>query len=178
MKDAGYLPNNGFRDQRTALLWLRKHIGGFGGNPYDVTLMGQSAGAVSTAVHFHSEQPLFKRAMLMAGSTLLMGPAPESVAEANYQKAIKLLELEALSPKERVRSLLEMDGQNLRATLLQGGVTPLPVIDGEMCPVGVDFKSVMDGSINLSAKHWCDSLLIGDCAFDVSVQTKQRIAVF
>lgn len=173
MKDAGYLPNNGFRDQRTALLWLRKYIGGFGGNPDDVTLMGQSAGAVSTAVHFHSEQPLFKRAMLMAGSTLLMGPAPEAVAESNYQKAVKLLGLEALSPKERVRSLLNMDGQKLRATLLQGGVTPLPVIDGGICPVGVDFKSVMDGSLNLPAKHWCDSLVLGDCAFDVRTCSQQ-----
>lgn len=167
MKDAGYLPNNGFRDQRTALLWLQKYIAGFGGNPDDITLMGQSAGAVSTAVHLHSEQPLFRRAVMMSGSTLLMGPVPQAVAEMSYQKSIDLLELGALSPKERVQKLLEMDGQKLRATLLQGGFAPLPVIDGDVCPVGVDFKSVMDGSINLPGRNWCEGIFLGDCAFDV-----------
>lgn len=171
MKEAGYLPNNGFRDQRTALLWLQKHIRGFGGNPDDVTLMGESAGAVSTAVHLHSEQPLFKRAMMMSGSTLLMKPVPEFVAETNYQRAIELLELDALSPKERVQKLLEMDGQKLRATLLQGGVTPLPVIDGEICPVGVTFQNVINGSIDMPARNWCEGLILGDCAFDVRNHT-------
>lgn len=129
--------------------------------------MGESAGAVSTSVHLHSEQPLFKRAMMMSGSTLLMGPVPETVAEANYQKAVKLLGIDSLSSKDRVRRLVEMDGQELRATLLKGGVTPLPVIDSDICPTGVDFKSVMDGSLKLSGKEWCSGLVLGDCAFDV-----------
>lgn len=167
LKEAGYLPNNGFRDQRTALLWLQKHIAGFGGNPEEVTLIGESAGAVSTAIHLHSEQPLFKRAMMMSGSTLLMGPVPEAVAEANYQKAVKLLGLDGLSSTERVRRFVEMDGQELRETLLKGGVASLPVIDGNICPTAVNFKSVMDGSLELPGREWCNGLLLGDCAFDV-----------
>jgi carboxylesterase type B len=171
MKEAGYLPNNGFRDQRTALLWLQKHIGGFGGNPNDITLMGESAGAVSTAVHLHSEQPLFKRAMLMSGSTLLKGPSPMAIADRNYQRASKVLGLDSLAPQERVHELVSMDGQQLRSTLFQHGVAPLisiPLVDGDLCPVGVDFKSVMDGSLSLPGRQWCGSVLLGDCAFDVS----------
>lgn len=171
MKEAGYLPNNGFRDQRTALLWLQKHIGGFGGDPEDVTLMGESAGAVSTAVHLHSELPLFKRAMLMSGSTLLKGPSPIAIADGNYQKAISALNLDSLTPQERVKKLVSMDGQQLRSFLLQQGVAPrvsMPLVDGHICPVGIDFEAVMDGSLSLPGRQWCEGVLLGDCAFDVS----------
>lgn len=171
MKEAGYLPNNGFRDQRTALLWLQKYIGGFGGNPDEITLMGESAGAVSTAVHLHSEQPLFKRAMLMSGSTLLKGPSPMVIADDNYRKASEVLGLDSLGPQERIQKLVSMDGQQLRLTLFDHGVAPLisiPLVDGDLCPVQVDFKSVMDGSLTLPGRQWCESVLIGDCAFDVS----------
>lgn len=178
MKEAGYLPNNGFRDQRTALLWLQKHIGGFGGDPDNITLMGESAGAVSTAVHLHSEQPLFKRAMLMSGSTLLKGPSPMAIADGNYQKALKVLGLDSLAPLERIQKLVSMDGQQLRATLFENGVAPLvsiPLVDGDLCPVAIDFKSVMDGSLSLPGRQWCESVLLGDCAFDVS-KTSSRVA--
>lgn len=171
MREAGYLPNNGFRDQRTALLWLQKYIGGFGGNPDEITLMGESAGAVSTAVHLHSEQPLFKRAILMSGSTLLKGPAPRAVADVVYRKVSKVLDLDSLTPQERVQKLVSMDGQQLRATLLQNGFAPqvaMPLVDGDICPVAVEFKAVMDGTLNLPGRHWCEGVLLGDCAFDVS----------
>ena len=173
MKEAGYLPNNGLRDQRTALLWLQKYISGFGGNPDEITLIGESAGAVSTAVHLHSEVPLFKRAILMSGSTLLMGPSPQERAETSYQKAIKALGLESLSSQERIEKLVSMDGQLLRTTLLQHGVGPqvsVPLIDGDICPVGVDFKSIMEGSLHLPGKQWCQSIMMGECAFDVSTR--------
>ncbi|KAI4596293.1 hypothetical protein KJ359_005422 [Pestalotiopsis sp. 9143b] len=48
MRAAGYRPNNGLTDQRTALRWVRKYIGGFGGDADNVTVMGESAGGVST----------------------------------------------------------------------------------------------------------------------------------
>jgi carboxylesterase type B len=170
MRQAGYLPNNGFRDQRTALLWLQKYIHGFGGNPENVTLMGESAGAVSTAVHLHSKQPLFKRAMLMSGSTLLMGPAPLEFAEASYQKALGALDLESLTPKKALEKLVSMDAYHLRDTLGESGVVQQvsrPLVDGDLCPTNVDFKAVMEGSLELPGKQWCESLLLGDCAFDV-----------
>jgi carboxylesterase type B len=44
LRDAGYKANNGFHDQRTALRWIRKNIAGFGGDPDEITTVGESAG--------------------------------------------------------------------------------------------------------------------------------------
>jgi carboxylesterase type B len=45
---AGIKSNNGLRDQRTALTWIRKYIHGFGGDPYNITAVGVSTGSSET----------------------------------------------------------------------------------------------------------------------------------
>lgn len=45
LRNGGYKANNGLRDQRVALEWVRRHIVDFGGDPENITVAGMSAGA-------------------------------------------------------------------------------------------------------------------------------------
>ena len=60
----------GLRDQQAALRWVRANIGAFGGDPRNVTVAGQSAGAMSVCAQLTSPAAagLFDRAVLQSGS--------------------------------------------------------------------------------------------------------------
>lgn len=62
--------NQGMLDQVLALKWVRDHIRSFGGNPGNVTIMGESAGAMSSFLHLASplSQGLFHKLIAMSGS--------------------------------------------------------------------------------------------------------------
>ncbi len=66
--------NVGLQDQKLALEWVRDNIMQFGGDPYFVTVLGESAGASSIMHHLVShlgnsrigQPPVFKRAILQS----------------------------------------------------------------------------------------------------------------
>lgn len=61
--------NLGLRDQILALQWVRDHISAFGGDPHKVTLFGESAGAISTALlMLNKTQDLFRGAIMQSGA--------------------------------------------------------------------------------------------------------------
>lgn len=64
--------NAGFKDQVLVLKWVQKHVHHFGGDRNCVTLMGDSAGALSISLHLASpmSRNLFHRAFMMSGSML------------------------------------------------------------------------------------------------------------
>lgn len=68
-EEAGYTGNYGLFDQMTAMQWVRDNISAFGGDPDNMTIMGQSAGAMSVQQHVLSPltKGLFKRAVMSSG---------------------------------------------------------------------------------------------------------------
>lgn len=62
--------NAGIWDQRMSLDWVSRNIHNFGGSPYNVTLMGESAGAVSVGIFLICDicRSLFQRAILQSGA--------------------------------------------------------------------------------------------------------------
>lgn len=79
--------NYGLHDQITAIHWVRDNIAAFGGNPEQIILMGQSAGAMSITALCYSQKlkGLVKGAVLMSGGGCipkLAGPWPKEKCDA------------------------------------------------------------------------------------------------
>ncbi len=76
----------GLMDQQAALRWVQRNIAGFGGNPHNVTIFGESAGGLSVLSQVASPQArgLFQRAIAESGSYNLT-QASLSSAEAAGQ---------------------------------------------------------------------------------------------
>ncbi|KAL2839402.1 Alpha/Beta hydrolase protein [Aspergillus pseudoustus] len=171
LESHGYQANNGLHDQRTALLWIRKNIAGFGGDADQITLVGESAGGVSATHHLQSDLPLFKRLVSMGGTNLLMQPLPHEVTEATYKTIVDRLGLGALSPSDRVKALVQIDTQTL---LL--GVRPSDALSPSVGGV-VDVKphtyaeiyQGIAGALDLPGRKWCQEIIVGDCQLDASI---------
>ncbi|XP_035515024.1 bile salt-activated lipase-like [Morone saxatilis] len=70
--DARLPGNYGLWDQHAAISWVRRNIEAFGGNPDNITIFGQSAGAASVSFQMLSpySKGLFRRAISQCGVAL------------------------------------------------------------------------------------------------------------
>ena len=104
--------NLGLLDQICALQWIRRNIRGFGGDPGNVTIFGESAGASSVSLLplIDAAQGLFKRVIAESGSVALTYSREEAqtLTEKLLQAAgaSSVAELAALD-EDRLRAINE-----------------------------------------------------------------------
>ncbi|MEV6306259.1 carboxylesterase family protein [Actinoplanes sp. NPDC051861] len=72
-------------DQQAALRWVRTNIGAFGGDPRNVTIMGQSGGGYAVCDHLASpvSRGLFTRAIIQSAPCATGGSRTRASAEAD-----------------------------------------------------------------------------------------------
>ena len=85
--------NAGQLDQVLALQWVRDNIAGFGGDPGNITIFGESGGGakVSTLLAMPAAKGLFHKAIIQSGPSLKAIPASEAAAFAEL--VLKALEI-------------------------------------------------------------------------------------
>jgi carboxylesterase type B len=167
--------NIALNDQRNALIWLQRFVGGFGGDSGKVTLFGESGGAMSICSHILAQPPptgpLFQRVILMSG---VLGPmtAPLSIGEADklYEKF-----LSKAGVKERgeagLHKLRELDVEKIvetTAELSGDSAMFLSVLDQEWFGPHADTITWDKLPELISKCDWIDEIVLGTTGFEVS----------
>jgi para-nitrobenzyl esterase len=138
--------NYGLMDQIAGLQWIKRNIAAFGGDPANVTIMGQSAGSMSVALLQASPaaKGLFHRVIGMSGSPFaeLLAPVPLAQAEADgvrLQQSLGVTGIEAMrdmsgdkiaaAPFPR-QSAIALDGRVLAQSPQLGLASDVPAMIG------------------------------------------------
>jgi para-nitrobenzyl esterase len=127
--------NYGLMDMQAALKWVKQNIAAFGGDPGNVTLGGQSAGAGATAANVFSPgaKGLFHRAIFQSGGYTPF--IPKSVAE---DKGRKFAAAAGCTNGDVIKCLRALPAAKIEALAGTASETsPLitnPMVDGTVIP--------------------------------------------
>jgi para-nitrobenzyl esterase len=136
--------NFGLDDQLCAIRWVREHIRDFGGDPDNITLMGQSAGAIS--IQYLCLNPenegLFRRAVMMSGAGLFPKfalPRPAEQTRSYWEQFMELAGCKSLDELKRLPlDRLFETVEKMKSIRGDGIYHTMPVIDGVLLKDRVD----------------------------------------
>lgn len=136
--DAG---NLGLLDQIAALKWVKENISSFGGDPDNITAMGDGAGAASIVLLSVCEaaRGLFRKAVLLSGSIRELNAAQDENARISAEEFLSHFGAKSMDDMMKIRE------QEL-AEYIQNGtqICCVPKRDGILIPENVE-KAFAEG---------------------------------
>jgi para-nitrobenzyl esterase len=188
--------NVGQLDIVAALEWVRDNIANFGGDPGNVTIMGQSGGGAKVCVlaAMPSAKGLFHKAVVLSGASVRAGDKTMAeklgsyvLAEAGLQ-AGEIDKLQQLPWKQyyeiatKAQRKLAQEAAAAGTTGLRGGFSPS--VDGtilpqhpfapEPAPTAANVPMIICSVENEQAPAWTDASLMAITLPEVAEKLKQR----